>query len=126
MNEQRFKEVYSVPRNGANAFYRHPLARNVLLSDGVHDLAATGCWWLIDLIALEGYPKLKRNPDAGMMIVKVKVKDSVASVRGKLFDDKPPQLRQKIDYTDLPDGEWMFYLGVFDETRLSLILPTEY
>lgn len=79
-----------MPRNGANTFYRHPLARNVLLSDGVHDLAATGCWWLIDIIVLEGYPKLKRNPDAGMLIVKVKVKDSVASIQGKLYDDKPP------------------------------------
>lgn len=126
MNTQLFKSIYSVPRNGANAFYRHPLARNVLLSDGVHDLANTGCWWLIDLIATEGASKLRRNPDAAMLIVKVKVKDTVASVRGKLFDEKPPQLRHRVDYTDLPDGEWMFYLGVFDETRFSLILPTEY
>lgn len=58
--------------------------------------------------------------------VKVKVKDTVASVRGKLFDEKPPQLRHRIDYTDLPDGEWVLYLSVFDETRYSLILPTEY
>ena len=126
MNEQRFKEVYSMPRNGANTFYRHPLARNVLLSDGITSLAETGCWWLIDLLVLEGYPKLKRNPDAGMLIVKVRVKNSVASIQGKLYDDKPPQLRQKIDYTDMPEGEWVFYMGIFDEARYSLILPTEY
>lgn len=43
MNTQLFKSIYSEPRNGANAFYRHPLVGSVLLSDGVHDLANTGC-----------------------------------------------------------------------------------
>lgn len=95
MNEQKFHEIYSMPRNGANTFYRHPLARSVLLSDGITSLAETGCWWLIDLIALEGYPKLKRNPDAGMLIVKVKVKGSVASIQGKLYDDKPPSCARR-------------------------------
>ena len=128
MNTEKFKEIYAESRNGANSFYRHPLCRNVAFSAGVQDLADTGCHWLIDILVSELPAVFVKNEDvSNRCIVTVSVGHSKAVIRAEFQDDVVAWTR-KVDYTDMPDGEWSFFVA--DEyggpSRYRLILLTEY
>jgi len=127
MNTEAFKATYAESRNGINNWVRHPLFRNFLYSDGVRDLAESGCYWLIDIMATELPAVFKANPRETFMIVKVKVAGSKARIEGSLDDDSL-DYRRKVDYTDMPDGTWMFYVMKDDpaDPTINCILPTEY
>lgn len=124
MNTGQFKSVYAVMRNGANGFFRHPLVRKFQYSDGVQELAETGCYWLLDVIATEFCKPLTSSGEY-MGIIKVSVTDSNCAIEMTVDDDKPAVYAKMVGWTDMPEGEWNLYLADEGE-RYALILPTEY
>ena len=124
MDNAKFISTYNESRNGANGLLFNPLYPKLKYSDGVRDCAETGCYWLLDIIGTEGLaPLRKQNTTLG--IITVKVANDKAVISMSTGDDIPPVWSRKVDYTDMPEGEWLFYLA--DEgSRFVLILPSEY
>lgn len=124
MNTQRFLDAYQESRNGANFFVRHWAAHSFHFSDGVQECAEAGCHWRLNIFATE-FPTLFRStPDAHMLVVNVTVKDSKADIVGEFYDNATAYKRH-IEYTDLPEGVWTFYICT-EENCFKCILPTEY
>ena len=61
MNTEALHKAINEVRNGANFFVRHPLCRNVLYSDGVQEVAETGYYWLLGILATELPPCLQKE-----------------------------------------------------------------
>lgn len=123
MNNEKFIAAYNESRNGANEFYRHPLVRNFAMSDGMKDCADAGCWWMVDIVATE-LPDVLRKMGEHMGCVEVQVGDGKALMVMTGSGDRL-LWKRKIDMTDMPDGDWMFYLSN-DSVRFTMILPKEY
>lgn len=124
MNIDAFKTAYAESRNGANYFVRHWAVRSFQYSDGVKQCADAGCHWLLDIVATE-CPKPLRASNEVMGFLSVRVVNSKANIQLTVDDDAPPVWERRVDFTDLPDGSWKFFLA--DEgNRFAFILPTEY
>lgn len=126
MDIEAFKTAYSKSRNGTYNFYFNPLYRQFLYSDGVKECAEAGCYWLLDILGTELPAEFKRAQEHTCMIYVV-VKDNKAEIIGKFFDDDPAPWSKKIDWTDMPEGTWEFYV-VYEgpEFGYRCILLTEY
>lgn len=123
MDTEDFIRAYRESRNGANEFYMHNLVKSFQYSDGVRECAQAGAYWLIDVLATE-LPKVMREHGEHMLIVTVRVAENKADLVATGSGDAE-RWAKRIDMTDLPDGEWVFYLA--DEGhRRALVLPTEY
>lgn len=125
MNTEKFIAAYNEPRNGANRLIRHPLVRPFLYSDGVQECAAAGAYWLLDVLATE-MPGWIRETAVGMAVVNVSVKDSEALITSERWDGDEDGYRRHVTYTDLPDGEWVFYISDNGDRTFTCILPSEY
>jgi len=124
MDALKFKTLYGESRNGANDFIRHPLVRSFAVSDGVYEVADTGIWWLIDIAATE-LPAVLKKSGQYMGVLTARVADAKAEL--EMTGAADVRLwRRKIDFTDMPDGEWSFYVTVEDGHFSRMILPTEY
>lgn len=124
MNQTEFKRIYGESRNGANGFARHSLARNVIYSDGVQDLAETGVYWALDIFATE-LPKMMRRHEEYMLVITIGVKGSGARITATGSGDKVLPWSRDIDWTDMPEGDWLFYMSDDGDT-FTIILPSEY
>jgi hypothetical protein len=125
MNAALFKLVYNAVRNGCNEFYFHPMVRSFQYSDGVRDLAATGCYWLLDVLATELPAKFRKFEDvSNTCSLTVKSKNSKATIVAE-FEDGKPGWTKRIEYTDLPEGKWQFHAADEGGTY-KMILLTEY
>ena len=122
MNTEAFARIYNESRNGANHMVRHPLCRQLIYSDGVQELAETGCYWLLDIIGTEVVKAMRGADSLG---IKVKVANSEADLSLSLSDDAPPAWKHHLNFTDMPEGEWTFYINNEGGT-FPLILPNEY
>lgn len=122
MNTEAFTKAYYESRNGANFFVRHPLVRKFTYSDGVKDCAEAGTYWLLDIAATE-LPQL--CPVGALGVLTVTAGDNKALLKLELDDGVPPVWTRKLDFTDMPDGVWSFYI-VNEGERIAFILPTEY
>jgi hypothetical protein len=123
MNTDAFKRAYGESRNGTDKYHRvNPFVRRFLATDGVKECAEAGCYWLLDIFATELPPLLKVG-DFG--VIKVEVVGSKLRAVMETDDDKPPVWVKTVDYTDMPDGEWMFYINN-DGEHVICCLPTEY
>lgn len=130
MNKEKFVEVYNLTRNGANGFYRHPFVRNFAYSDGVRDLAETGIYWLLDVLATELPPEFEHNKEvSNTCLVKVRVEDGVANIWAEFEDGVVAWGRGSI-HTDMPEGSWDFYVadegGWSPDARYRMILLSEW
>lgn len=126
MNTEKFIETYKTSRNGANGFLFNKLYPQLQYSDGVRDLAATGCYWLLDIIGTECLKPLRAARDVTSMgIVEARVNSGKAELVLTTTDTDPPAWSRSIERTDMPEGTWTFYL-VDEGTRFALILPSEY
>ena len=125
MNTEAFKSAYNASRNGLNSRIRHPLARTFVYSDGVEECADAGCHWLLDIIGTEVVPAYKNLCTGNMGIIFVRVANDAATIKLEMEDDMPAAWSRNIEYTDMPPGEWAFYLSNEGDHCL-LILPTEY
>lgn len=125
MDEMKFMEIYNASRNGANEFFYNPMYRKMAYSDGVRDLAEVGCFWLLDIIGTECLKPLRESGNR-MATVEVTVyPDSTCLIDLLVEDGAPPIWTRSIEYTDMPEGKWVFLL-VDDDERFTLILVTEY
>lgn len=128
MKTEEFKRIYAESRNGCNNFIRHPLARNFAVSDGVKDLADTGCWWAIDIFATELPAIFRDNEDvSNRCIVHVYVKNGTANLWAE-FEDGVVSWKRSGVHTDLPEGSWEFMVADEGEgsTPYRMILISEY
>jgi hypothetical protein len=103
---------------GSETWFSHPLNRFFHYTEGVQYFATeAGAYWLLDIIATEVFPFLKKEP---FLHITAYSRDGKGSI---LVDDgNGMHVHYKsIDYTDLPEGSWHFYL-----TDNVLLLPSEY
>ena len=126
MKTQQFLDAYNdTTRNGTDSFHRCPLYPKFLYSDGVKECAEAGCYWLLDILGTELPAHFRKHPDELTMQVTVKVKDSKARITGSFHDGDPKPWRKRIDYTDMPEGEWNFFVS-YDLSVFHCSLFTEY
>jgi len=127
MDTQKFLDSYSAFRNGTDAFHFIRLYPKLNYSDGVQECAEAGCYWLLDIIGTEGILAYKAHADTldSMGFITVLVRDEAAEIRLVRDSDEPALWSRHIEYTDLPDGEWTFYMTSEDGVY-KLFLPTEY
>lgn len=99
----------------------------MLYTDGVNYLAENAsCFWLLDIIGTEIHPLQKKEPFLSICVV---VADSKADI--KVHDGNGINVsggvqykylyERHIPYTDMPPGEWRFFL-----TNDVLMVPSEY
>lgn len=124
MDNNAFKKAYEESRNGCNGFYRHPMAKRFHYSDGVQECAEAGCHWLVDIAATE-LPKAMRDAKVNRSMFEVTVKNGKAHLRLTAEDAAPPIWKRSIEYTDMPEGEYVFEL-VDEGERVAMILLTEH
>jgi len=124
MNTAAFIRAYNESRNGTESFTRHWAARNFYFSDGVIECADAGCHWLLDIAATE-LPQAMRKHQALQAFLEVAVKDGAAKLSLTVSDDLPPIWSRSIDFTDLPEGDWVFEL-VDESERVAMILISEH
>ena len=125
MNTEAFIKAYKESRNGASFFERHPLVRSFISSDGVKECAEAGCYWLLDVLATEIQAKQFVEKQSTLCIVQVAVKDQKCEITGEFFEDDPKPYTKQIPYTDLPEGNWNFYLS-YEDDKVICYLPSEY
>lgn len=105
---------------GTENYYRtNPLfAPDMVHTDGVQYFADTaGCYWLLDIIATEYFPLMKKE---GFLSIQFVVEDGIGDICVEDGDCKV--LKQKhIAHTDCPDGLYKFFL-----TDNVLMLTSEY
>lgn len=106
---------------GTENYYQHWL-RRFMYRDGVHYVAESGAYWLIDAIA-SYQPNLLKDPMLQRFqhwILKVDLNNQKAQLVCE-GDSDDVVLTQNIEFTDFPLDEIRFYLvtGV-------LMLPSEY
>jgi hypothetical protein len=128
MDTQAFKAAYEASRNGTDRYHRSPLYPSFIFSDGVKECAEAGCYWLLDKLGTELPVIFDKSEDMFAMVVEVDVaEDNTAVIRGTWEDGEPPVYQAELEFTDLPVGQWQFYVGRdTSPLRLICILLTEY
>jgi hypothetical protein len=110
---------------GTEHYYRHALARGVVYTDGVKYFAdKAGAYWLLDIVATE-LPKfvLKHR----IIFVTCSVKSGKAKLSANADAGKSNLWERDINFTDCPEGDWLFYMaGGGDAHQVVILLPTEY
>lgn len=113
---------------GTEQWYRHPLNRRMLYTDGVQYLAENGgqqgAYWVLDKVALEICPLLDSKKQA-FGAVSLTVNPDQTAVMIVTDGNDQLLLRREMRYTDLQNGEWRFYLIEEGDHRV-LLLPSEY
>ena len=106
---------------GSEHWYRHPLAKDILYTDGVAFFAeAAECHWLLDIICTQ--PEIvNQMRDDGFAVIELDVSgDDTAEIT---CDDGNGNIkyRRHLDFTDAPVGVWRFFF-----TDNTILLPSEY
>lgn len=122
MDTQALLNAYHASRNGTDHYYRHTLSRRFLYSDGIKEMAEAGCYWLVDLLATELPDQFRKRPQYDSCVVTFTVKDTEGRFRGDFEDGDKTPWRRKIDYTDMPDGTFKFFVGRNGEDLVAILL----
>jgi hypothetical protein len=125
MDNQAFLTAYRAPRNGTDTFHFNPMYRRFKYSDGVKQCAEAGCYWLLDILGTELPGEFRSRTNASTCMVTVEVMDASAHITGEFVDEDPNPYRRSVDYTDMPEGQWNFYVS-FDGDDYFCILISEY
>jgi len=103
---------------GSESYYKHYTGNH--FTDGIKMMAEKyKAYWLIDVVMSYQYGKIRKIP---FQIWEIVTDDSFrATVEMKEDTDQPILVRQKIPYTDFPEGIFkMYYINNV------LLLPSEY
>ena len=122
MDNKAFLDAYLESRNGCNYFVQHSLVRKFQYSDGVQACAEAGCHWLLDIAATE-IPATMRSSKVEHAIFEVAVLGSKA--RLALTCQDVNLWHKPIDWTDMPEGEYIFEI-VDEGNRVAMILLSEH
>ncbi|PZU88622.1 MAG: hypothetical protein DI529_05335 [Chryseobacterium sp.] len=121
MENQKLRKADLAQFTGTEQWYRHPIARDILYTDGIQYLANTGgAYWLIDKVAfLQTHPRFKKQ-EFQVWTLKVDLEKSEAVLT---CDDGNYNVifTEKILYTDFPLDEIKIYF-----TGNVILLPSEY
>ena len=113
------KEEDLVQFTGTETWWRHPLKRDILYTDGAKYVADAGeAYWLLDVIASGQLVSRVKCEEFQVWILKVKDNSGVVTAEdgnGKVI------YRQELEFTDFPLPEIKFYF-----TDGVLMLPSEY
>jgi len=103
---------------GTENYYKHPIGYSY--TDGVKMMAEKyKAYWLIDVVCSHQTKSIATIP---FQIWEIVTDDSFrATVEMKEDSNQPVLIRQKIPYTDFPEGNFKMYL--IDKV---LLLPSEY
>lgn len=126
MNIDAFKKAYNESRNGTNQFHYAKLLPNFLYSDGMKECAEAGCYWLLSLLGSELPNEFDKRTDDYLCVITLKVNGGKAVILGEWQDNDPMPYTKVIHITDMPDGDWKFFVSESDGNRLLCILPSEY
>jgi len=120
---------------GSDGRTRHWAARYFIYSEGVKAVAdEAGCHWLLDIVATEVAPLCMagwKSKEEFMHFLRVRVTGSQADLWLERDEDEPRLWQRHINYTDFPEGDWTFYLGIDQivdpgKTSLVMFLPQEH
>lgn len=114
---EQLRTLLDEGRNGCNSYIRHAVARKLIYTDGVQEVAELcGAYWLLDIIGTEAVPALFRTyaeTYAAVGLIEMSVlSDGKCKVWLTTDDDAPPIWFRNIEYSDFPAGDWVFKLGV--------------
>jgi hypothetical protein len=119
---------------GSEQFYRHPIFRKVVYTEGVQYLAEkAGAYWLVDAIAshlaLMGGERPGQSlaeASDGMLFWKLEKRpDSSCTLSARKDCGLPALVEQEIEYTDFPLDFVEIWTG-FDGSYWTLYLPSEH
>lgn len=117
---------------GSQVFYRHPLNRRVVYTEGVQFLAeAAGAYWLVDAIASYFGTDLMRavieadRRIANFQVWSLEVVESRAVLTMTADAGVPTAISQPIGFTDFPLERVDIWAG-FDGETWTLYLPSEH
>lgn len=113
---------------GSENFYRHPIARNMIYTDGIKAFAELAeAYWFIDTVASYMPAIQKENNKSGDLfnIVGIQVYSN-HSAHFHINHDTGMEyfIEQTIPYTTLPMGNYEFYL-ISDTQYYTLLLKSE-
>lgn len=116
---------------GTETWYRHPLARRFVYTDGVKffaENAGGGAYWLLDILGTQ--PEIATGvTDNTFAVVVLTVADGEGALTvSQDMDGSAPEglvYQRGLDFTDCPEGVWKFYM-VFDGEHIVCLLPSEY
>ena len=105
---------------GTEEWYRHPLARNFLYTEGAKFIAeAGGAYWLLDEIAFaQALPAITQEP---FQLWTLKVSADHTAILTCDDGDSNICFTKQIEFTDFPLDSIKFYF-----TNQVLMLPSEY
>lgn len=130
MKQAEFLRAFAIDRSKSISASRHPFCPWFLLSVGMRELANTGCWWLIDLCAIE-LPQIIKQKNLPSALLKLESKDGLAKL--SMWESETICVWERnVGCTDLPDGLFTFFitretsLGSQSELMFRLILSNEF
>lgn len=117
---------------GSACFYRHPLMRSVVMSEGAHFLCENGAAWLMDVIVSYQHKAKIAACDKQMWLLTVNKEDNSAKVECFDYDADyedlknrvNPLVSQDIPFTDFPLAEFELMCANNGEGR-TIYLPQE-
>jgi len=113
---------------GTIHWYRHPINKNVIYTDGVKFFAENGgengAYWFIDKVASEISPLLHRKKEYFAALTLTVSSEYTAHLRVTDGNERC-LVSTDIEYTDMQPGVWKFYL-INDIDHQTLLLPGEY
>jgi len=107
--------------NGTDQYYKHLF--NIKYTDGVKAHAEIAkAQWLIDaIVSWQMDAKDHHDKHEGWMLWRLDVKNGSAVLTARADDNCEPFIRQDIEFTDHPSGQWEFW-----QEGDVLIIPEEH
>lgn len=118
---------------GGDCFYRHPLNRSVIYTEGVQYLALKAeAFWLLDaVVSYFGSPEMREATEADSRLeslqfwcLKVR-EDRSAVLTARADEGVEPFITQRIEFTDFPVDSIDIWAG-FNGSGWTLYLPSEH
>jgi hypothetical protein len=130
MNKHDLEQTLS-QHYGSATYYKYPLGP-MRYTEGVHcfaENAGGGAHWLLDILGTE--PAIRDLVlTSGFALATLKVVGSGATLTVVEDIGLKPVHKQRIPYTDCPEGEWQFYLEVTEDDKGEVVfmclLPSEH
>lgn len=93
---------------GTENWYRHPMNREWLYTDGVqHFCEAAGAYWFMDILVTEPEILQTAQEFAAVTLTVLPTQQARITVTD---GNENETFHRHLQYTDCPEGEWRFYM----------------